>query len=73
MTKKKTTKAEPTMYIARRRRSEAGIGVVEIGDKVDLSPLSPETIAKLVVDGYYAIDGSPSEDVRVAIDNVRGG
>lgn len=73
MAKKEVAAPAVTLYVARKRRNEVGIGAVAPGDKVDLSGFEPQQIAAWIANGVYSPDGELPEDVSVALAEHRGG
>lgn len=74
MAKETKAKLKPkAMFKALMRRSEAGIGIVEEGDVVDLSGLPPKAVAALVADGRYMPVGEMPDDIIKALEEHRGG
>jgi hypothetical protein len=63
---------EPIKYLALKRRSEIGIGIVEKGAEVSLDGLEPEVIAWLVAKGFYRPLGELPLDVIIEMDKLAG-
>jgi hypothetical protein len=65
-------KAKSALYIAQVRRNEVDLGVVEVGQAVDLSGWTAEQIAWAINKGFYAPDGPLPEDVQTELDIIAG-
>ena len=77
MAKRKTQpvaepESEPIKYLALKRRSEIGIGIVEKGEETTLDGLDPETIAFVIAKGYYRALGELPVDVEIELDRLAG-